>query len=58
MLNSWGANWGNAGWSEWAPAAIEQMLRHRFTECIGLSDMPNVKPREYSLETLKKDLRV
>ena len=58
MLNSWGANWGNKGWSEWAPAAIEQMLRHRYTACFGLSDMPNVKPREYTLDNLKKDLRI
>lgn len=58
MLNSWGANWGNKGWAEWAPAAVEQMLRHRYTACFGLSDMPNVKPREYTLTDLKKDLRV
>ncbi len=58
MLNSWGENWGNKGWAEWAPNAIEQMLRHRFTACFGLSDMPAVKPREYTLENLKKDLRI
>jgi hypothetical protein len=58
MLNSWGANWGNGGWAEWAPAAVDQMLRHRYTACFGLSDMPNVKPREYTLDDLKKDLRI
>ena len=58
MLNSWGSSWGNKGWAEWSPSALEQMLRHRYTACFGLSDMPNVKPREYSLEQLKKDLRV
>jgi len=58
MLNSWGSNWGNKGWAEWSPAAIEQMLRHRYTACFGLSDMPNVKPREYTLDNLKKDLRI
>jgi C1A family cysteine protease len=58
MMNSWGANWGNAGWAEWAPAAIEQMLRHQYTACFGLSDMPNVKVREYTLDDLKKDLRI
>ena len=58
MLNSWGANWGNKGWSEWAPSAVEQMLRHRYTACFGLSDMPNVKPREYTLEDLKKGLAI
>lgn len=58
MLNSWGANWGNKGWAEWAPNAVEQMLRHRYTACFGLSDMPNVKPREFSLEEWQKGLRV
>ena len=58
MMNSWGANWGNGGWSEWAPAALEQMLKHKYTACYGMSDMPNVKPREYTLETLRKDLRI
>jgi len=58
MLNSWGSNWGNAGWSEWAPAAVEQMLRHRYTACFGLSDMPNLKPRKFDLEDLKKALRI
>jgi C1A family cysteine protease len=58
MLNSWGANWGNKGWSEWAPSAVEQMLKHRYTACFGLSDMPNVKPREYTLEDLKKGLAI
>lgn len=58
MMNSWGSNWGNQGWSEWAPRAVEQMLSHRYTACFGVSDMPNVKPREYTLADLKKDLAV
>jgi len=58
MLNSWGANWGNKGWSEWAPNAVEQMLRHRYTACFGLSDMPNVKPRELNVSEWQKGLRV
>ncbi len=58
MMNSWGSQWGNGGWAEWAPNAVEQMLRHRYTACFGLSDMPNVKPREYTLDNLKKDLRI
>lgn len=58
MMNSWGANWGNGGWSEWAPSAVEQMLRHRYTACFGLSDMPNVKPREFSLDEWQKGLQV
>jgi hypothetical protein len=58
MMNSWGANWGNGGWSEWSPAAIDQMLRHRYTACFGLSDMPNVKPRELDLKQWQEGLRV
>lgn len=58
MLNSWGSNWGNGGWSEWAPNAVEQMLRHQYTAAFGLSDMPNVTPREYTLDDLKKDLAI
>lgn len=58
MLNSWGSGWGNCGWAEWAPSAVEQMLRHRFTACFGISDMPNVKPRELSVQEWQKGLRV
>jgi hypothetical protein len=58
MMNSWSTNWGNGGWSEWAPNAVEQMLRHRFTACFGLSDMPNLKPRELDLDAWQKGLRV
>jgi hypothetical protein len=28
------------------------------TTFVGLSDMQSVKPREYTLENLKKDLRI
>ncbi len=58
MMNSWGTGWGNKGWSEWAPNAIEQMLRHRFTACFGCSDMPNLKPREFTLEDMRKGLEI
>jgi hypothetical protein len=58
IANSWSESFGSKGWQEWSPTAIKQMLQHRFTHFVGLSDMPNVKPREYTLETLKKDLRI
>lgn len=58
MMNSWGKNWGQDGWAEWSPKAIEAMLIARWSVFVGLSDMPNVKPRTYELEQLKKDLRV
>ena len=54
MMNSWGKNWGNGGWSEWAPVAVELMLRTQFSTFIGLSDMPSVKPREWTLEDSKR----
>lgn len=58
MMNSWGKDWQGDGWAEWSPRAIEQMLAARWSVFVGLSDMPNVKPRTYELEQLKKDLRV
>lgn len=51
ILNSWGESFGSRehpGWHEWSPTAITQMLTDSFTEMIGLSDMPTVKPRRFS----------
>lgn len=45
LLNSWGMTWGNNGWCEVAPAAIESMLRDQYTVMIGMTDMVNVVPR-------------
>jgi hypothetical protein len=39
LLNSWGTTWGQKGWAEVAPAAIDQMFRSRYTVMRGLSDM-------------------
>ena len=58
MMNSWGKRWGNEGWSEWSPNAIREMLVDRFTVAIGLSDMPGVNPREWSVTEWKEKLRV
>lgn len=58
IANSWSESFGNKGWQEWSPTAIRQMLQHRYTVFVGVSDMPNVKPREYTLADLKKDLAV
>lgn len=35
-------------WYEIPPQLFEQTLRHRYTVCIGLSDMANPKPRDLS----------
>lgn len=45
LLNSWGPNWGNGGWCEVAPKAIEQMLASNYTVMIGMTDMQNITPR-------------
>jgi hypothetical protein len=60
ILNSWRRTWGQNGWQEWSPKAIRKMLQHRFTAMVGLSDMPHqdFKPREYTLDNLKSDLRI
>jgi len=58
MMNSWGSSWQGDGWAEWSPDALTQMLRSRNSVFVGVSDMPNVKPREYTLENMKKDLRI
>lgn len=58
MQNSWGKGWGNDGWAEWSPNAISQMLKSRWAVFIGVSDMPNVKPREFTMDDLKKALRI
>lgn len=61
IINSWGVNFGSReepGWQEWSPQFIEQALKNNWTEMIGLSDMPEAKPRKLSLDEWKKGLRV
>ncbi len=50
LLNSWGKRWGNRGWSEVKPAVIAAWLRERYTTAIGISELPNIAPRKFSLE--------
>jgi hypothetical protein len=58
IANSWSESFGNKGWQEWSPTAVRQMLRHQFTTFIGVSDMPNVKPRKLSVDEWQRGLRV
>ena len=58
MMNSWGSGWGNQGWAEWSPNAVSQMLRAQWSVFIGVSDMPNVKPRKLSVDEWQRGLRV
>lgn len=39
MANSWGTEWGNGGWAEVSPSAVDAMFRNRDTVMLGLSDM-------------------
>jgi len=62
MLNSWGDGWPGSGasvpgWSEWSPSAIRQMMGHNFTVAVGVSDMPGLQPREFSLEDWQEALK-
>jgi len=61
MKNSWGQAWGSRefpGWQEWSPTAIRQMLSSSWSEFVGCSDMPEAKPRKFSLEEWQRGLRV
>jgi len=58
MLNSHGLSSGNQGWSEYSPAFIDGCFTHSNTVMIGVSDMPNLKPRSLDLEAWQKGLRV
>jgi hypothetical protein len=58
MFNSHGEASGVVGWSEWAPAMVEQAMRQQMSVFVGLSDMPNVTPREFTIEDAKKALRI
>lgn len=57
MLNSHGLRSGRKGWSEWSPNAVEQMTRSDRNVFISVSDMPNIEPREFTLEDWKRKLR-
>lgn len=46
MNNSWGARWGNRGWSEWSPQFINDVFADRsYTVAYGLTDMVDPTPR-------------
>ena len=45
LANSWSESWGDRGWAEVAPAAVDQMADDRDTVMIGLSDLSTPAPR-------------
>lgn len=60
ILNSWGESFGSRehpGWHEWSATAVSQMLADSWTEMIGLSDMPEAKPRKFLKEEWIERLR-
>lgn len=46
LLNSWGTGWGNQGWAEISPNAMQSALSNRYAVAIGVSDLkhPVVRP--------------
>jgi len=58
MLNSHGNGSGVNGWSEWSPSFVESAIRSQNNAFVGLSDMPHIKPRSFSLGDLKASLRI
>ena len=58
MMNSWSSNWGNKGWAEWSPAAVGAMIESSYSHFVGVSDMPHVSPRKFTVEDWMKRLRV
>jgi hypothetical protein len=45
LANSWSEDWGDRGWAEVSPEAVDQMAEHRDTVMIGLSDLSTPTPR-------------
>jgi hypothetical protein len=54
MLNSHGLTSGQKGWSEYSPDFIDGVFQDRNTVMIGVSDMPFLKQREFTLDDVKK----
>jgi hypothetical protein len=46
LANSWSEEWGERGWAEVAPRAVDQMCQHPSTVMIGLSDLSTPTPRK------------
>lgn len=50
--NSWGTQWGNGGWAEWSPDAVDAMLRHPYSVAVGCSDMTTPECRKITWATI------
>lgn len=51
--NSWGTTWGDDGWQEDSPYAVEQIINHQYSEVIGLTDMESPMPRKIPRKEVK-----
>jgi len=45
VANSWSERWGNKGWAEWSPDAMDEVFRGRYNTVVGYSDLesPHVR---------------
>jgi hypothetical protein len=51
LLNSYSSRWGNKGWAEVSPTAVETIMLDRYTVAIGGSDMS--VPKRRTIDWLK-----
>ena len=58
MMNSWSEEFGQKGWSEWSPTAIDQMMKHSHSVFVGCSDMTTPAPRELSFNEVMDQLKI
>ena len=53
MANSWGKDWGNDGWAEMSPDAVDAACRQRDTVMIGYSDLTVPTPRKVDFTKMR-----
>lgn len=53
LKNSWSTRWGLKGFAYVDPAAVTQMLSHRWSVFVGRSDMTNPSPRPLPVDFTK-----
>jgi C1A family cysteine protease len=51
LANSWSETWGDKGWAEVSPAAVDQMCADQWTVMIGMSDLITPTPRKIDWTT-------
>lgn len=56
-IGSYSTRSGNNGWREFNPGFVDWITSQRGSAFVGLSDMPNIQPREFTAEDWIKVLR-